>query len=800
MNGIIEHLDKLKTRLAQLDNERIEVIKQIRQIETNLTQSIIDKHSYSSTQKITMFMQLFGNRIDVFPKAWASKAGKSGWSPACANEWKQGLCNKKTIKCNVCPNKTYIPFDEKIALEHFKGIIFAGMFAIDADGMSKFLAADFDEEDWLADAVLYRKTAEELGITVGIERSRSGKGCHCWIFFEQKITAREARKLGFIVLDLATNASTLGKFKSYDRLFPNQDEIRDGGFGNLIALPFYGKGRDISNTVFINDDASVKEDQWGFIFSLPRLSKEKLTEILAKYERELTVPLEDDIISIVEISAPKNSKGISRKFDGIVKAVLSTKLTIETQDLPGWLLNALKRLVTFSNPEFFKNEHLRKSNWDTPRHIVRGEMEGSRMILSRGVREAAASLVTQAGGQWAILDKRPDSQKLETRILFKAKLRADQQEAFQILLEKQSGVLVAPTGTGKTVIACALIAELSIPTLVICHRSQIAEQWAERMLEFTTLTKKQIGFVLGSKKTQHFIVDIALFQSLINKDDIQAFLANYSLVIVDESHHIPALSFEALLSNVTAKRIIGLTATPKRADGFHPIMEMQCGPILHVIKEPIRSQQIERHLIIREIDSGLDSVPAGSDIHVIWEKLLASEMRIKLIAEDVLKLIKTGRRILVLSERKELLNKIIAVVEMIETNLPLFLITGELGVKARRKIFANLEIAFQSSSGCALFATGSLVGEGVDIPKLDSLILAFPCSSKAKLTQYIGRIERENENKSTTIIIDYFDKHPVTLSMAKKRSAIYRTLKYKKMDTLDFAVVTQKLELDQYLF
>ena len=268
------------------------------------------------------------------------------------------------------------------------------------------------------------------------------------------------------------------------------------------------------------------------------------------------------------------------------------------------------------------------------------------------------------------------------------------------------GVLVAPTGTGKTVIACALIAELSLPTLVICHRTQIAEQWAKRLMEFTSLTKAKIGFILGSKKKHHGVVDIALFQSLIKKENLQDFLASYSLILVDESHHIPALSFETLLSKVASKRIIGLMATPKRADGFHPIMEMQCGPIRHVIEAPLGTKEFEKQLILREVDSGLNEVPAGSDIHMIWEKLLASEMRVKLIAEDVAALIKKRRRILVLSERKELLNKIIATTESIEHKLPIFLITGATGVKARRTIFADLEVALQSGKGCALFAHG----------------------------------------------------------------------------------------------
>ena len=671
------------------------------------------------------------------------------------------------------------------------------MYAIDPESKCLFLAADFDGTTWLSDAVAFRSAGAHLGVDIAIERSNSGNGAHCWIFFSERIQAKVARKLGFLILERATQNSPLGSFKSYDRFFPNQDEVPDGGFGNLIALPFFGPSKSLGNNVFVAEDGVEIDDQWSYLSSVTRLSGSEMTRILNENKPQIPVPLElepefrDDKTSLRSGIGRKTS---SVRFSGELESTITNTLNIETVGLPSRIVLELKKLVTFANPAFFENLRLRKDNWNTPRYISKGEMRGSTMCLPRGVKERAEELILRAGGAWKCADERNPPSPLTSKIAFSATLRAEQKLASDALLEADNGILVAPTGTGKTVIGCAIIANLSLPTLVLCHRKQIAEQWKERLLEFTSLTKNQVGILASAKKKTTGIVDVALFQSVVANANVVEYLDRYSLVIVDECHHVPAISFEEVLGRIHAVRIYGLTATPRREDGLHPIMEMQCGPIRHTMAEPSHKKALTRHLFKREFDSSYPPLPVIDSVHELWDALTSCQQRRNQIAADIKNLLEAGRRVLIVSERKEHLKVIYDLVVSETRSSSAFILTGDDGAKTRRETMSGLDRAIQEASGCALFATGSLVGEGVDIPAIDALVLAFPVSSRTKMTQYLGRIERENEGKFSVIAVDYEDStHPITRSMFKKRGASYRALNYILAESLDAALHAKSL-------
>jgi superfamily II DNA or RNA helicase len=792
----------LKDRLQEIEREAEAIRNEIETL-NNATDypKFRDAITLSSREKIALYQTLFFNRTDVFPKAWQSDKG-SGWTPVCANEWKPGLCSKKLVKCHACANRLFVTLENTTLLEHFHGKIRIGMYAIDSESKCLFLATDFDGATWLSDVVAFRAAAASLGVDVATERSNSGNGGHCWIFFAERVQAKVARKLGFLILERATQNSPLGSFKSYDRFFPNQDEVPDGGFGNLIALPFFGPAKSLGNTVFINENGLEIENQWAYLSGVTRLSGSELTRILNENQPQIPVPLELD--PEFHHDNTMRGKGIGRKassvrFSGEFESTITNTLNIETAGLPSRIVLELKKLVTFANPAFFENLRLRRDNWNTPRYISKGEMRGSMMCLPRGVRERAEELLLRAGGTWKCIDGRKPSSPLESKIAFSAILREDQKLASEALLQTDYGILVAPTGTGKTVIGCAIIANLSLPTLVLCHRKQIAEQWKARLLEFTNLTNNQVGILASAKKKTTGIVDIALFQSLVTNANIAEFLDQYALVIVDECHHVPAISFEEVLGQIHSGRIYGLTATPRREDGLHPIMEMQCGPIRHTMAEPIHKKALARHLFKRDFDCSYPPLPVIDSVHELWEALTNCQQRRNQIVADIRSLIEAGRRTLVVSERKEHLKAIYDLVVEQTGSSSIFMLTGDAGIKIRREILSNFDGAIREKSGCALFATGSLVGEGVDIPAIDALILAFPISSRVKMTQYLGRIERESPGKFSVIAVDYEDvTHPITRSMFKKRASAYRTLNYAVAESLEAALHPESLNTHQH--
>ena len=536
----------------------------------------------SKSQKVTLFRSLFRGRTDVFPQRWESKSkGKSGYSPTCTNLWVAGLCDKMNIKCSDCSNRKLLPLSDSILYEHLIGKRTIGVYPLLTDDTCHFLAVDFDDADWKSDALAFRQSCVELGVPVALEISRSGNGAHIWIFFSCSVSARDARQLGTAIISHTCARTRQLKLTSYDRLFPNQDTMPKGGFGNLIALPLQKHPREKGFSVFVDGDLHPYPDQWEFLTSIVAAHDIYPTILRATGEVH---PLDLTFIDEEDLKQPwKRPAAISKKLVGPMPDALNVTLAnfifFEKEKLPQSLVNRLIRLAAFQNPEFYKAQAMHLSTWKTPRVIGCAENYPNHIALPRGCLDAALDLFKDNGIRCDLIDDRVVGEKID--VIFAGILRADQALAVTAMLKHDAGVFCAPTAFGKTVTAAAMIAHRGVNTLVLVHRNELLKQWQERLQVFLGVGKGVVGTVSGGKFKHTGKIDIAVMQSLSKQGEVNALVENYGHIIIDECHHIGATSFDAILKSTKAKYVLGLTATPIRRDGLQPIIFMQCGPIRH---------------------------------------------------------------------------------------------------------------------------------------------------------------------------------------------------------------------------
>lgn len=789
-----DNIATIESRLKALELEKTELLQKLRALQATNTPLIVTKQSemigkptraekpVSPEEKISLFLELFCARESVFPRLWENSVKQSkGYAPACANEWKAGICGKPRVKCSECENRAFLALDETAARNHLLGVHSIGTYAIREDDTCIFLAADFDGDGWKGDLSTYRLAGKELGVDVKMERSRSGNGGHAWIFFSEPVPARMARLLGTQILSRAMSARHTMNLGTYDRFFPNQDSLPKGGFGNLIALPLQKKPRDQGNSVFLDDDFTPASDQWALLAGIRRLSCQDLQNVLELHSTQDTLNLgitENDALSENERALDAGLSKITRGiYDGKVTIELRSQLSVEIASLPSMLIAALKRTATFANPKYFEMQRLRFSTWKTPRFIYCGEVFPDKLFLPRGTLEACRQMISDAGAQAEVVDHRV--RRAGIRLSFKGTLSKIQKECVRSILKEEIGVLVAPPGSGKTVMACAIIGKRKVTTLILVHRMPLLEQWRSRVTTFLNLPAEQVGSIAGSLKRRTGIVDIAMLQSLSRMDDISEILTEYEQLIIDECHHIPAVSFESVLKHSPARFVLGLTATPYRKDGHQAIIHMQCGPVRHEI-EDLKETGMEKRVIVRETSFVMPQ-EAGPQppIHQIWESLVGDMSRTAVVARDVCDALANGRFPLVISERRlhlDLLEEEIRREETAASTRSFFLVGG-MGKKERKRILDEISEAITSGVRPCLLATGSYIGEGFDLPALDTLILAMPISFRGKIVQYTGRLLRSYPGKTGIVIHDYMDSCcALTLSMFKKRMSTYKRL------------------------
>jgi len=753
-----------------------------------------------SISKIKLFMSLFKGRDDVYATRWENKKkATSGYSPVCLNQWQAGLCGKPKVSCGKCPNKLYAALDEHVIKDHLRGESIVGIYPMLPDETCYFLAIDFDEMDWQKDISMVREVCTDLAIPTAVERSRSGKGGHVWFFFEDRLSAALARRFGTALLTYSMNKRHQIRFKSYDRFFPNQDTIPKGGFGNLIALPFQKAARENNNSEFVDERFESYSDQWAFLASLQRIREGHIEGLVAELchghelgvlridEEESQKPWETYTVNLQKSDFPEH-----------VDIVKANMLFIPKNAFTQRALNRLKRLATFKNPMFFKQQAMRLSTYGHPRVISCADETEEYLCLPRGCDNDLIIEFEQFGVDVQFIDKTNHGRRIDVE--FNGELRDEQSVALERLLHHDTGILSGTTAFGKTVVAIKLIAERRVNTLILVDKVSLLSQWKDRLSQFLTvnealpempvpIAKKRgrkkkttlFGQLGARKNTLSGIVDIAVMQSLSRLGEVKDCIRNYGMIIADECHHAPAFSYENILKTTNAKYVYGLTATPTRKDGHHPILLMHCGPIRY--RDDAKKQADKRpfdHYVVPRFTSlrmPLDS--AGSDISIqeLYSEIVDNDFRNQQIVEDVLRSYKSGRNCIILSLRTA---HVASIAKKIREEVPdVLTLVGNMGTKTTREAFKRITDT-PADKNLVIVATGSFIGEGFDEPRLDTLFLAMPISWKGTLQQYAGRLHRLFEHKKEVRIYDYVDIHIRMLErMYQKRLTGYASMGYK---------------------
>jgi superfamily II DNA or RNA helicase len=734
--------------------------------------------SLSTADKVALFRRLFRGRTDVHPVRWESKtSGKSGYAPACANEWRPGVCEKPRIKCGDCGHRLLVPLSDSVIYDHLAGKQTVGVYPLLEDDTCYFLAVDFDEADWQQDAQAFMQSCLELGVPAALEISRSGRGAHVWVFFAGRVSARDARRLGTAVISHTCARTRQLKLASYDRLFPNQDTMPKGGFGNLIALPLQKHPREIGCSVFVDAELRPHDDQWAYLASIQPLAPHDIEPTILRATGG-THPLDVTFIDDEDLATPwKRQAGRSAKLAGTMPksliVTLGNLIYFEKSQLPQALANRLIRLAAFQNPEFYRAQAMRMSVWDKPRIICNAENYPQHIALPRGCFDAAIALLKENDIRCDLRDERVPGEPIQAA--FVGVLRPDQELAVAVMLKHDAGVLSAPTAFGKTVTAAALISRRGVNTLVLVHRTELLKQWQARLQAFLDVGKGVVGTIGGGKAKPTGKIDIGVMQSLSRPGEVNELVENYGQIIVDECHHVGAASFDAILKRTKAKFVLGLTATPIRRDGQQPIIFMQCGPIRHTAARPASAPH-DLEVLPRSRVARID-LPSTSGIQDVFKHLANDRARTQAVAAEAAAAFEQRRKVLVLTERTEHLGAILQA--LAAHALSPFVLHGRISKKKRAALIAELD-ALPPDAPRIVLAIGKLVGEGFDHPPLDTLVLAMPVSWKGTLQQYAGRLHREHATKSDVRIIDFVDTgHPALLRMWDKRQRGYRAMGYR---------------------
>ena len=779
-----QEYEVIEKRLHEVEVERAALLESLKTAKRDHRYSgkrlDLDKRVYPKTsdERVELFEKMFAARKDVFPQYWENpSSGEKGYSPVCEPIWANGRRLKATEVFARYGNSKFKRLDRTVLEAHLRGKQTVGTYTIRPDNTCIFLAADFDKDGWQQEVNAYRDTAAKMGITVLVEISRSGNGAHGWIFFTEPVPASEARILGSLLLAQIEASRPSSSLQSFDRLFPNQDEIPKGGFGNLIALPLQKARRQYGYTEFVDDSLRPYDDPWKILAEVPRLSPDELREILngaLGTPADEADPLELESL-ILETTSPSC---IDYPVVSDQQVSLAEDLIIPTQSLPPAFVAKLQALARFPNPVFFEKQRQRFPTYNIPRRIFGGELHPDRLVLPRGCIDDCVDLFAESGSRLDIVDRRLKPKKIS--IKFTGELKPAQREAVNAIKRHEHGVLVAPPGTGKTVMGCALIGIRKIPTLILVHRQTLSEQWKSRLMEFLNIDSKQIGILQGAKKRLKGLVDIASVQTLTKRDDLKQLFREYGMVIIDECHHVPSVTLENVMKACGSRYILGLTATPKRKDGLEQLLFLQCGPIRHIVPNLGNADQ-SRHVIVTRTEfCASDENGMPLPLHLVWDKLIHSEPRNTIIAEDIVKL-NSARAPLILSDRKEHIKILMRMVEAKATEeILLCSIDGSLSARKRNSSIDAFKTAIASGKKACLFSTASLIGEGFDLPELDTLFLAMPVSFRGRIIQYAGRLHRSVPGKSEVQIFDYLDyKLSLGNSMYRKRSAGYREMGYK---------------------
>jgi len=724
-------LEELYAALHDLESQKICIEQQILQVKKEIEK----RSTFSKQQKINLFKKFFVAREDLYPLYWVSRDGlKKGYSP----------------KTYTFKGTDYIPLNDTVIQSHLEGKVRLGTYAVINQTMAKFLVLDLDKTSFVEDARAIKNICDDLNLLPLFEISKSGNGIHIWFFFETLVSASSARKLGDILITKAMDVTSGIDMNSYDRMFPNQDFVAPDALGNLIALPLHYRSRAENKTVFVDIDTMQPfADQWAVLQNVKKIPSEILSKILQK--QLLYKNNNVDTLMPWEI---KHTKPLT--FPKSIKIVLYDAIYIEKTELSKELLNFFKRLSSFSNPEFYIRQNLRKSTFNTPRVISMFDLNERYIILPRGVLTKVKPLFEKNGVNLIIEDKRVVQEIKKQQ--FNIDLRDEQNVALSKVLKDDYALLIAPPGFGKTVVAAAVIAKRKVNTLILVHKVTLLEQWIQRLSEYFLIDKKELGQLGKGKKRLTSNIDVAMLQSLKNRPEL---IENYSQIIVDEAHHIPAVSFEVPLKRFQGRYVLGLSATPKRQDGMHPIMSMQCGEIVYEAK---RDKKIIHTL--KTVRTQFE--PYGDDFVMMLGEIVEDHTRNKLIIDEIEKL--DDRNVLVISERIEHLH--ILYHGLRNRKIDVTLLYGGMGTKVQKEAMSDAKTAK------IILSTSGYIGEGIDFSHLDTIVFTMPISYSGRIVQYLGRIGRRGQR---CLAVDFVDENVMMFkSSFTKRLKGYRQMGYKQ--------------------
>ena len=705
----------------------------------------------------------------------------------------RGICEKPRVKCATFQHRKFLPVSDEVIRNHLVGSdlngndFVAGVYPMMLDETCFFLAIDFDKTCWQEDVRAVMESCRRMSLPAVVERSRSGNGAHLWMFFAEAVPAALARRLGsYVLTETMENRPEIG-LESYDRFFPHQDTLPRGGFGNLIALPLQKRPRDLGNSVFVDEEFVPYDDQWTVLASIQRVSRESCERVVNNAAsrgrimgvRHVVVDEDSDKPWTALPSRLPKPPPSSRPLPDSVEIVLSDQIYIAKDGLPAWLRNRLSRLAAFQNPEFYKAQAMRLPTYGKPRIVSCAEEHPHHLALPRGCVDDLKTLMNELNIEIDLRDERFEGTPLD--VTFHGQLRPGQKTAGREMLAHDEGVLAATTAFGKTVVATWLIAQRQVNALILVHRRQLLEQWVDRLAEFLSLSRKDIGRIGGGRKKATGKLDVATIQSLVRKGVVNDCIGDYGYVIIDECHHLSAHSFELVARRAKAKFVSGLSATVTRKDGHHPIIFMQCGPVRHRVDA--KTEAVARpfhHSVVVRPTSFQPNLEADADtrqqFQTLYRELIVDKERNRLICDDVVESVSKGRSPMLLTERKEHLKSL---AEQLQGRVQhLVVLQGGLGRKETRNVATRLANIPEEDER-VLLATGRYVGEGFDDPRLDTLFLSLPVSWRGTIAQYVGRLHRLHERKSEVRVYDYADLNvPMLARMFDRRCAGYEAVGY----------------------
>lgn len=820
-----EQFNELTERIKQLEAEN-EYLKKLlddagisydnadKDPKKNEPQAINIKEEPITRELVQFFYSMFKGRRDVYslrsgkPNA---KTGKHGYYTQCENFWKAGLCGKKdgkNTKCQSCPNQKYKPLTGDVIYAHLMGVKedcsdVVGLYPVWPDGTCNYLVFDFDDHVESSDSIKWQEEANALraicadnDVSCLVERSRSGKGAHVWMFFEKAINIKKARMFGAALLDKGAESVNQQSFDTYDRMIPTQDKLPEGGLGNLVALPLQGRAVKNGNSVFVDEKWRPYHDQWSVLKNTGKLSEEFIDEKLSSWGSKYSISGSDTDnetsrqLSIDETPWENCSGFKSSDTNGTVRIVLADKVYVDKTGIKPRLQNKIRRLAAYNNPEYFRNQGMSISTFGIPRIVYCGEDTDQFIAIPRGCLNKLCENLKAAKIDYSVEDERNTGK--EINVSFAGELYPEQQDAVNSLAGHDIGVLAATTGFGKTVVGSYLISERKVNTLIIVHTSEIMQNWVndlERFLvinedypKYTTKTgrvktrKSLIGRLAGSHNSMTGIIDVAMVTSLGSGDSIKPFVKDYGMVIMDECHHGAAESIEAVLSEVNAKCVYGLTATVKREDGKDKTVLMQFGPVRFrfTAKDKIRLQGMEH--ILEPRFTPIISTKEKLTSNEAYEIVVNSDLRNSIIASDIDACVKQGHTPLVLSKRKAHLDVLFEKVKDKADHV--LVLTGGKKQSERKEIRERLS-SIPESESLIILATGQYVGEGFNCSRLDTLFLAMPIAWDGNVEQYTGRLNRSYDGKNKVTVIDYVDHHiEMFANMYNKRLRTYKRIGY----------------------